>query len=429
MSRQVFDIITISTSLPRRCGIATFNGDVTRELKRLGARVHTIAMERPGQHFSYPDSVITALPQEDKKAYVRAARMINQLRPDVVLLEHEFGIYGGPEGRYVLNLLKHLTVPVLAVAHTYPFRRGEKRQLNQAKILREIGKLTHAVTMISGVAAHHLEAEFAQNGIVTPVVHIPHGTPDVTDFKVEPEKNRDVGREHWLTLSSFGLIGERKGLDDVIHILPDVIKYYPTIRYCILGGPHPADARASLYLKRLRTLVRNLGLEEHVVFVSRFLSVKEIMENLQTSEIYVTFYRDPDQASSGTLAYALAAGCCVISTPYIHAQELLAEGRGVLVPFGDRQALKQALIRVLRDTTLRNFYRNHALAYGEQTAWKHVGKRYFNLLSEVALSPMPFRRPAARTLTWALVPFKTKLSPALPNAQIAEERALPFNNK
>lgn len=341
-------------------------------------------MHREGKSYSYPPTVIGTIGQEERSEYIQAARRINALHPDVVFVEHEFGIYGGAGGAYILDVLRFVESPVVCVVHTYPFQRGGAKQRLQAHVLHAIASLSDVLITISEAAQTKLAAELLSMGIQTPVLHIPHGTPDVEDFLLDDPKQHVDGTLGKLALTTFGLIGPRKGIDDVIDVLPRVIQHYPNVQYRVLGSPHPADQEAQRYVRRLKRDVRRRGLDGHIYFATRFLSVREIMRNLQATDVYVTFYDDPNQASSGTLAYALAAGCCIVSTPYVHARELLDGGRGILVPFSDRDALASTLIDILGDKRRREEYKRRAFSYGQTTAWKRIGRMYVAMLRVAA---------------------------------------------
>ena len=383
-ARLPLHVLTISTSLPRRCGIATFNGDLSRELTSAGVKVTNIALRRGNESHVYPDSTVTTIAQDSHSDYLDAARFINRFRPDAVLLEHEFGIYGGQHGSYIVDLLAHLKVPVVTLVHTYPFTQVSSADKEKKAVLQHLGSLSVSVSTISQVVQQRLTADFRAINLTTPVVHIPHGTPDLKRFLLRHPKHA-LGLEDTVTLATFGLIGPGKGIDQVISALPEIVARHPQVVYYILGAPHPADQQAKKYLAALHSKVQQLELTKHVEFVTRFLSVPEIMHYLQATDVYITFYRDPDQASSGTLAYAVAAGCCVVSTPYLHARELLANDRGVILPFGDRAALIKTLIDLLADDQRRQEYKQRALAYGRPTAWPLVGQAYLKMLSSAAV--------------------------------------------
>lgn len=396
-------ILTISTSLPRRCGIATFNDDLTRELVSAGIKVTNIALQRDNEFHIYPDSTVTTIAQDVRSDYIDAAHFINRFRPDAVLLQHEFGIYGGKHGTYILDLLTRLKVPVVTLIHTYPFTQTSPEEKEKKAVLQRIGSLSVSVSTISQSAQQRLTVDFRAVSLTTPVVHIPHGTPNVKHFLLKHPKH-SLGMEDTTTLATFGLIGSGKGIDHVISALPKLVASHPHVVYYILGAPHPANQQAKEYLIALQNKVRQLKLTKHVEFISRFLSVKEIMHYLQATDVYITFYHDPDQASSGPLAYAMAAGCCVVSTPYMHARELLAHNRGVILPFNDSTALSKTLNELLFDDKRRQEYKRRALAYGRLTAWPCVGQSYVKMLSSAVHASLPvksetvFRPPSKKNI-------------------------------
>lgn len=383
ITQKSLSVITVSTMLPRQCGIATFNDDVTQGLREQGVVVENIAMERKGERFHYPPATIGTIAQDNLKHYTAAARLINARRPDVALIEHEFGIFGGRHGAHVLRLLDTLNVPTAVIVHTYPFTQDDADQLARAKILGEIARRASLLITISDIARSRLAADLRHQHIQTPVVHIPHGTPNIDHFPLADTKAA-IGQTGKLILSTFGLIGEGKGINEVIETLPALMKEFPNVIYRVLGRPHPADKKAQRHFAYLIEQVADLELTSHVQFVPRFLSVAEIMHELQATDVYITYYRNPDQSSSGTLSYAVAAGCCVISTPYVHARELLGEGRGVLTPFNNREALTGNLGDLLRNGKQRRKIQANALAYGQTTAWEHVAETYADVLAAIS---------------------------------------------
>jgi glycosyltransferase involved in cell wall biosynthesis len=374
--------------LPRPCGIATFNNDLTHALTAAGAFVTNIAVDRRARPYRYPLATVGTLQQKNRADYTRVAQIINEMSPDIVLLEHEFGIYGGDEGVYVLDLLKELNVPVVSIAHTFPFTPKGEADRQKLAILTEIGRHATAVVTISTKAQQRYAALLRQANIATPVIHIPHGTPDVEAYRLENPK-QTLGLSGRSVLTTFGLITSNKGIGDIVTILPQVVQSDPTTLYRILGMPHPVNPHARTYVRRLQERVKRLGLEQHVEFVSRFMTVQEIMENLQATDLYITYYHDTQQASSGTLSFAVAAGCCVVATPYIHAQELLSAGRGVLTPFGQRRTLADTIIRLLKNPQERQIHAQKAYRYGRKTTWSLIGEEYLRVLARLGTRSIP----------------------------------------
>ncbi len=377
-------VLSVSTVLPRPCGIATFNHDVTTALHGWGADITYIALDQPRKGYAYPTAVLATVSASVKSDYAEAAKIINARRPDVVLVQHEFGIYGGRQGVYILELLRRLSVPVVTVLHRYEFVLDTSIRRRRLGIIREISRLSKAVVVISRETRSRLRQDLKAAGIKTPVAYIPHGAPDINDYLLANPKLEVLGEEDVLTITTFGLISERKGLREVIEAMSYLAGYFPSLKYMALGRAHPSDHKSQRYLSLVKRRAEQLGVKDRVIFVSRFLSVQEIMHRLQATDIYVTYYRDMAQASSGTLAFAIAAGCCVVSTPFVHAKELLAGGRGLLVPFGDREKLISVLSRLLGDRDLRESYRQRTLDYGRRTAWPLVGKHYLKVLRAAA---------------------------------------------
>lgn len=376
-------VIAVSTVLPRPCGIATFHQDVSDSLEPFSAEIVNIALQRGSKKYAYPTSTIATIRQEVKSDYARAAALINSRQPDVVLVQHEFGIYGGNQGHYLLELLRRLAVPAVVVLHRYEMAPATDMKRFRVKVTHDIARHAQAIIIISKLARDKLAADLAAEGVATPVIHIPHGAPAVADYTLSNPK-QVVLHKQVPTLATFGLISERKGIQEIVASLPALVQQFPSLVYRILGRPHPADPKAQALLRSMKQQVKDLNLAQHVVFVTRFLSVQDIMENLQATDIYITFYADPDQTSSGTLTFALAAGCCVISTPYIHARELLTGGRGVIIPFGDRAALTQAVAQLLGNPEQLQRYRQQALAFGRTIAWPLVGQQYAAALRAAA---------------------------------------------
>lgn len=382
---KMFSIVCVSTVLPRPCGIATFNQDVIDAVKSSDIDTVSVAIQRGALKYAYPTTTIATIHQKVESDYGRVAALINKRKPDVVLVQHEFGIYGGKYGEYVLSLLRELSVPVVVVMHRYEIIQDTVAKQERMKIAHNIARYASAIVVISKITRKKMAADLLKVGIRTPVVHIPHGTPAVADYALDNPKQKVLGRDV-PTLTTFGLFSERKGVQDIVEVMPEVVRRFPTIVFRVLGRPHPTDPKAQELMRNIKQRVKQLGLENNVMFVTRFLSVQDIMENLQATDLYITFYADPDQTSSGTLAFALAAGCCVISTPYVHARELLASGRGIFIPFRDRQALQETIIKLLDNKKQREECRRKALRFGRKTAWSLVGQQYVKVMRAAAES-------------------------------------------
>lgn len=387
--------VAVSSCLPRPCGIATFNDDIVRILDEQGVDVQTVAVDN-GKGYQYPPATIAVLDATDRAAYSRLAHQLNALAPDVILLQHEFGLFGGVEGSFILDFLRALTVPVVTFIHTYPFSDPDSETTQTfLGLLEKIGRLSNVVITISSLAQRRYQRQLRSAGVQTPVLHLPHGTPDVRQFTLAQPK-RSLGLEGRKVLTTFGLISPSKGIDDVLAAMPAIREQHPEIVFRILGRTHPANVEARQYLHHLHELVEANGLTGIVEFVSKFLSVREIMEQLQATDIYITPYRNASQASSGTLAYAVAAGCCVVSTPYVHARELLGDGRGVIVPFNRPDMVAQTVNFLLKHDRQRQRFQRRAYLYGRSTGWETIGRQLVTVLRRLAV---PEAKPVLEPLS------------------------------
>lgn len=325
--------------------------------------------------------------------YVRTARSLSDC-VDVVSIQHEYGIWGGEDGEYVLEFVRGLRVPAVATLHTI-LRDPTPRQRG---VLLELIRLAEATVVMSSSAADLLRASY---GVHPDRVHvISHGVPDLP--LVNPERvkpglgvgNRDV-------ILSFGLLGPGKGLELAIDALPAVAEVHPSVLYVIVGATHPAliEREGEAYRTSLVDRIRRLGMENHVQFVDRFVGKPELSQWLEAADIFVTPYPNLGQIVSGTLSYAMGAGRAVVSTPYVYATELLAGGRGILVQPGSVADLAAALTQLLGDPALRHQIGRRAYAYSRGMVWSAVGAKYRALFSQVAMGSNPAAVPAGELAT------------------------------
>jgi glycosyltransferase involved in cell wall biosynthesis len=384
----------VNTYPPRRCGIATFAQDLTIAISgRDSGLVHGRAMavdvvavdaERRG----FPAEVRFRLDPDVRSEYLDTARRLNERAYDVVSVQHEFGIYGGQDGEWILDLLGALDAPIVTTLHTVLAHPSARQQ----RIIEEIGKLSSRVVVLSRAAASRLAPIYRLNTESVEVV--PHGVPDLPF--VDPELRKpEFGLAGRPTLLSFGLLGPGKGFELAIEAMTTVVARVPDCIYVILGSTHPELRRreGEQYRDRLTVLVRERGLAEHVRFVDAFVDLPTLGRWLQAADVYVTPYPGAEQVVSGTLAYALGAGKALVSTPYAYARELLADGRGQLVPFGDAGALGQAVAHFLSDQAARDRARSLAYRYGRSMTWAVVGDRYRQIFADVAAARGSVQRP------------------------------------
>ena len=383
----------VGTYPPRQCGIATFTADLAAAVraKRPGPpeatwdrseREPVVTVEITavdGEARGFPAEVRLRLDPNRPLDYLRIADRLNRSALDVVALQHEFGIYGGSDGERVVGLLEELDVPVVTTLHTV-LRHPSP---NQSRVLRAIARRSSRVVVMARTSARILNEVYGvEEGRIRV---IPHGVPDLAF--VDPESVKPLvglaGRE---ILLSFGLLGPGKGLELAIRSMTGVLEAAPAACYVILGATHPELRRrdGEAYRRSLQALVKELDLENHVLFVDQYVDLPTLCRWMQAADVFVTPYPGAEQATSGTLAYALAAGKALVSTPYAYARELLADGRGQLVPFGDHHALGQAIAGYLTDRNRRDAARRRAYAYGRTMTWPRVGAAYRSLFAEVA---------------------------------------------
>ena len=363
----------IGNYLPRQCGIATFTTDLCEAIATEYSDTSCIALPVNDIEagYTYPPRVRFELVEKDIDSYRRAADFLNINSVDLVCLQHEYGIFGGPMGSHILALLRELRMPVVTTFHTVL----QEPSPGQHRVLQEVAALSDRVVVMSERGVTFLEKIY---GVPPEKIDlIPHGIPDVPF--VDPSFNKDLfGVEGKMVLLSFGLLSANKGIETVISALPAIVARYPNVVYMIVGATHPHVLRqeGETYRLSLQRLAQELGVAGNVIFYNRFVSLEELLEFISTADIYITPYLNPAQITSGTLAYTLGAGKAVISTPYWYAEEMLADDRGVLVPFRDSAALAEQVIDLLDDEPKRHAMRKRAYLFGRAMIWPQVAKRY-----------------------------------------------------
>jgi len=366
-------IAFIGNYLPRQCGIATFTTDLCQAVAAEYPEAACIAVpvnDVPGG-YQYPECVRFELTERDIESYRRAADYLNINNVDVVSLQFEYGIFGGQSGSHILALLRELHMPVVTTLHTI-LRDPEP---DQRGVLEEVAALSDRLVVMSERGAEFLREIYCVPGEKIDV--IPHGIPDLPF--VDPSYHKDIfGVEGKLVLLTFGLLSANKGIETVINALPEVVKRYPDVVYIILGATHPhvLNREGEAYRLSLQRLACEKGVKDHVIFHNRFVSNEELMEFIGAADIYITPYLGEAQIVSGTLAYTLGAGKSIVSTPYWYADEMLADGRGVLVPFADPGALAKELIYLIENESERHAMRKRAYLFGREMTWPRVAALY-----------------------------------------------------
>ncbi|MCU0373234.1 MAG: glycosyltransferase [Ignavibacteria bacterium] len=369
----------IGTYPPQKCGIGTFTNNLIKAVAdnfaytELPPNLYVIAVSDRDNHYQYPSEVSFVVNQNNQRDYISAAKFINNNRADVCILEHEFGIFGGESGVYVLSLASRIEIPLIVTFHTVI---REPTHI-QKVIVQKLSEKACKVVVMSKKAVKFL----------LDIYNIPEDKIEIIEHGVSLGKvyHRDTVREKFnfsnkIVLFTFGLLSRNKGIETVIKSLPPVVKNYKNILYIVLGNTHPKvlSRYGEEYREYLMRLVKDLGLEDHVYFYKNFVSEDLLMQYLSAADIYITPYLNEAQITSGTLSYAIGAGTAVISTPYWHAQELLAEGRGILFDFNNHAQLSDILLELLKNPKKIERLRDSALEYGHKLKWPKIGAKYIN---------------------------------------------------
>jgi glycosyltransferase involved in cell wall biosynthesis len=363
----------VGNYVPRLCGIATFTTDLCEAIAAAYTKTSCFAIpvnDRP-EGYEYPDRVRFELSEDDLASYRRAADFLNLNHVDVVCLQHEYGIFGGRAGSHILALLRELRMPVVTTLHTIL----DEPDPAQRQVLEELADLSDRLIVMSRHGSSLLQEIYRIPA--EKIDYIPHGIPDVPF--VDPNFYKDqFGVEGKIVLLTFGLLSANKGIEHLIDALPAVLERHPNVVYLVVGATHPhVRAReGESYRLALERQAQKRGVSGNVIFRNSFVTLEELLAYIGAADIYITPYLNRRQIVSGTLSYAVGAGKAVVSTPYWYAEELLAEGRGVLVPFADPAALSAAIIRLLDHEGERHAMRKRAYLLGRQMIWRQVARQY-----------------------------------------------------
>ncbi|MES2695262.1 MAG: glycosyltransferase family 4 protein [Verrucomicrobiota bacterium] len=381
-SNNLTKVAFLGDYLPRKCGIATFTTDlrcaIATKFPQLQCPVVPVNDIEEG--YDYPSEVRFEITEQDLPSYLRAADFLNITAVDVLCVEHEFGIFGGPAGSHVIALLRELRMPIVTTLHTVLRDPNE----DQRRVMRELIRLSTRLVVMSERGRGFLREVYQAPDAKIDV--IPHGIPDMpfADPNYFKDEFAVAGKQVLLT---FGLLSPNKGVEYALRALPEIIREFPGIVYIVLGQTHPNLLRdeGEAYRLSLERLAKELGVQKHVVFFNRFVELDELMRFIGAADIYLTPYLTETQITSGTLAYAFGAGNAVISTPYWHATELLAHDRGTIVPFRDSQAIATAVIALLRDEAGRHAMRKTAYKLGREMVWSRVAELYVKSFEQARL--------------------------------------------
>jgi len=372
-SSTINRIAFIGNYLPRQCGIATFTTDLCEAIaaQYAGTTCIAVPVNDIEAGYTYPTRVRFELMEKDIESYRRAADFLNINNVDLVCVQFEYGIFGGRAGSHILSLLRELRMPIVTTLHTIL----KNPDPDQKRVLEEVAALSDRLVVMSERGSEFLQQIY--NVSSEKIDLIPHGIPDVPF--VDPSFNKDLfGVEGKTVLLSFGLLSASKGIETVISAMPEIVARYPDSVYIVVGATHPHVIKheGETYRLSLQWLAQQKGVESNVIFYNRFVSLEELVEFIGAADIYITPYLNEAQITSGTLAYTLGAGKAVISTPYWYAQEMLSDGRGVLVPFRDHEALAKQVINLLDNEAERHAMRKRAYKFGRSMIWSEVAQRY-----------------------------------------------------
>ena len=387
------NIALIGCYVPRECGIATFTKDLRDSIHQKAGTKGTfvLAMDDTPEGYEYPDDVSFQLRATNRGDYATASVLLNINDIDVLVVQHEYGIFGGPDGSYILDLIGNVRVPVITTLHTVLTEPSP----GQARVMFELAKLSDRFVVMS-----HFASTVLQKVYDVPkerIAVIPHGIPDMPFTDSARYKGR-FGLANRKVILTFGLLGPGKGIEYAIQALPEICARHPDVVYVLVGATHPHVLKrdGDAYRNSLERLAERLRVREHVVFRNRFVTLEELCGYIAAADVYITPYLNKAQITSGTLAYAAGAGKAVVSTPYLYAEELLAEGRGRLVAFRDSQSISNAVNDLFDNEDDCDAMRKRAYAYCRNMVWNEVGQSYIRLAADVVRERQ--RRPRAVSL-------------------------------
>jgi glycosyltransferase involved in cell wall biosynthesis len=381
IDRASGDIAVVGTYVPRHCGIASFTADLAHAIGACSESVlpMVVAVTEPSGQYQYPTEVKFEIRQNIKADYARAAEFVNFSQARLVSIQHEYGIFGGDDGSYILEFIHALRVPSIVTLHTVLRRPSE----GQLAIVRRFAERCEMMVVMSQVAANLLGDAYGVSA--SKIRIIPHGVP-----VMDPQADRSAlkakfGVVDQPLLLTFGLLSANKGIETVIRALPAVVRAFPDLVYLVVGATHPSVLRheGEAYRSMLEREAEELGVREHVAFRSQYVPDGELLQYLQAADIFVSPYLNEEQVTSGALTYAMGAGAAVVSTPYWHAQELLSEGRGHLFPFRDHAVLGQTLLQLLGSSDALARARTSARDFASSMSWPSIGGTYFSLSREI----------------------------------------------
>ena len=378
--QEPINAIYVSSYIPRKCGIATYTKDLTNAINLLNSRsmAEILVMHRSAQEVDYPWEAKFKVDDDDLSSYLSAADYINKSHADVVSLQLEFGLYGGDGGEYIVPLVEALEVPLVTTLHTVV----QDPDSNYGRVLKRVAAHSEAIVVMMSQAADHLMDKFDIPH--DKIVVIPHGVPDLS-FNGSNAQKRKRRLEGKFVLGNINLLSPGKGIEYALEAVSIIAQKIPEVMYFVIGQTHPMLLKneGEQYRNFLKRRVRELGIQSHVRFVNEYLPLSALTDWLKTLDVYITPYLDSQQVTSGALAYAIGAGKACISTPYIYANEVLADGRGLIVPFRDATAIAKSVTDLYFNPDLKQALEKRAYEFGRLMTWPNVAQSYLHLFRSV----------------------------------------------
>ncbi|TPG49835.1 glycosyltransferase family 4 protein [Sphingomonas glacialis] len=393
-------VALVGNFLPRKCGLATYTTDTFTALKGRfpDLKIDVYAMDDHPGRYEYPPEVTRSIPEQDRMQYLEAAREIEASGAQALWLQHEYGIYGGPAGEHILALLERVSMPVIVTLHTIL----EKPNADQRRVMEGLLRRASRVVVMAERGREILERVYGAAG--RSIVMIPHGVPD-REFVAPDTLKARFGWEDRDVVLTFGLLAPGKGIEVMINALPAIVEQNPNVLYAVLGATHPnlVAHEGEKYRDKLKALALDHGVGRNIEFIDAFLEHDELIDYLQAADIYATPYLNPAQITSGTLSYAVGVGKAVVSTPYVHATEILADGHGVLVDFGDSAAFAREINALLGSERNRIKLSERAYARGRTMIWPRLAEVAMREIAQM-VAAKPLRMPSSTAALTPLAP-------------------------
>ena len=378
--RKSVNAVYISSYVPRKCGIATFTRDLTSAINLINpdSIASIAAMTRLKEGIKYPPEVKFKISQNNLESYLKAAEKINKSKIEIVSLQHEFGLFGGPYGSYILEFIKNLKKPLVITTHTVP----DNPEKDYGLMLKEIIKYPQKIIVMMPESLIKLVKKY--NCPAEKIEIIPHGVPDIPLEPTHKHKRKKLLQDRFI-LGNINLLSESKGLEYTLQAIAKVKSKIPNVLYLIIGQTHPVVLKevGERYRNSLKEMIKDLDIEDNVRFINKYITLEELVDWLKVIDIYITPYLDPQQSASGALAYAIGAGKVCISTPYLYAKEVLAESRGILVPFRNSGAIASAIMQIYENPEKKAAIEKKSYQYGRFMTWSNVALHHLDLFNKV----------------------------------------------